>query len=99
MDVDGVGKGKGKGCFMCGRPGHAAKDCNFNQATDKGQGKGMTKSTSTDKNTPAKFAGECRHCGKKRSQVGRLPEASGRSERHESPRRRWSTVNSNGGGS
>ena len=36
MDVDGVGKGKGYGCFVCGHPGHAAKDCKFNQ----GQGQG-----------------------------------------------------------
>ena len=48
------------------------------------------------KNTPAKFEGDCRHW-QERSQVGRLPEASGRSERQESPRRQWSTVNSNGG--
>ena len=47
MDVDGVGKGKRKESFVCGRPDHAAKDC------------------STDKNTPAKFEGECRHCSKK----------------------------------
>ena len=65
MDVDRVGKGKGKGCFVCGRPSHAAKDCKFNQAKGNGQGKGKTKTTSTDKNTPAKFEGECRHCGKK----------------------------------
>ena len=65
MDVDGVGKGKGKACFVCGRPGHAAKDCKFNQAKGKGQGKGKTKSTSTDKNTPAKFVGECRKTGHK----------------------------------
>ena len=65
MDVDGVGKGKGKRCFVCGRPGHAAKGCKSNQAKGKGQGKGKTKSTSTDKNTPAMSEGECRHCGKK----------------------------------
>ena len=65
MDVDGVGKGKGKGCFVCGRPGHAAKDCKFNQAKGKGQSKGKTKTTPTDKNSPASFEGECRHCGKK----------------------------------
>ena len=98
MDVDAVGKGKGKGCFVCGRLGHAAKDCKFNQANGKTQGKGKAKNTPLDTNTPAKFEGECRHCGKK-GQVGRLSEALGRSERQESPRRRWSTVNSNGGGS
>ena len=36
MDVDAVGKGKGKGCFVCGRPGHAAKDCKFNEAKGNG---------------------------------------------------------------
>ena len=41
MDVDAVGKGKG--CFVCGRPGHAAKDCKFNQAKGKAQGKGKAK--------------------------------------------------------
>ena len=65
MDVDAVGKGKGKGCFVCGRPGHAAKDCKFNQAKGKAQGKGKAKNAQPDKNTPAKFEGECRHCGKK----------------------------------
>ena len=30
-----LAKGKGKGCFVCGHPGHAAKDCNFNQARSK----------------------------------------------------------------
>ena len=65
MDVDAVGKCKGKGCFVCGRPGHAAKDCKFNQAKSKAQGKGKAKNTPPDKNTPAKFEGECRHCGKK----------------------------------
>ena len=62
-DVDAVGKGNGKGCFVCGRPGHAAKDCKLNQG-GKGQSKGKTKNT-TDKNSPAKFEGDCRHCGKK----------------------------------
>ena len=65
MDVDAVGKGKGKGCFVCGRPSHAAKDCKFNQAQGKVQGMGKTKNAQPDKNTPAKFEGECRHCGKK----------------------------------
>ena len=65
MDVDAVGKGTGKGCFVCGRPGHAAKDCKFNRAKGKAQGKGKAKNTPPDKNTPAKFEGECRHCGKK----------------------------------
>ena len=58
MDVDAVSKGKGKGCFVCGRPGHAAKDCKFNQAKGKVQGKGKAKNTPPDKNTPAKFEGE-----------------------------------------
>ena len=60
MDVDAVGKGKGTGCFVCGRPGHAAKDCKFNQAKCKAQGKGKAKSAPPDKNSPAKFEGECR---------------------------------------
>ena len=64
MDVDAVDKGNGKGWFVCGRPGHAAKDCKFDQGKGKGQSKGKTKTT-TDKNSPAKFEGECRHCGKK----------------------------------
>ena len=66
MDVDGVEKGKGKGCFVCGRPSHAAKDCKFNQARDKDQSKGKTKTIQTDKNSPVKFEGQCRHCDKKR---------------------------------
>ena len=37
----------------------------FNQGNGKDQGKGKTKSTVTDKNSPAKFEGECRHFGKK----------------------------------
>ena len=65
MDVAAVGKGKGKGCFVCGRPGHAAKDCKFNQAKGNAQGKGKAKNAQPDKNTPAKFEFECRHCGKK----------------------------------
>ena len=67
-DADGrVGKGKGKGCFVCGRPGHAAEDCKFNHAKGKrkSHGKGKTKSTATDKNSPTRFEGESRHCGKK----------------------------------
>ena len=59
-----------------------AKDCKFNQAKGKGQGKGKTKNTSTDKNTPAKFEGECRHCGKKGHKWAdcrkRLAEAKGK---------------------
>ena len=31
----------------------------------KGKGKGKAKNAQPDKNTPAKFEGECRHCGKK----------------------------------
>ena len=65
MDVDAVGKGKGKGCFVCGRPGHAAKYCKFNQAKGNAQGKGKAKNAQPDKNTPAKFEGESRHRGKK----------------------------------
>ena len=64
MDVDAVGKGKGKGCFACGRPRHAAKDCKFKQAKGKAHGKGKAKNAPPDKNTPAKFDGECRHCDK-----------------------------------
>ena len=52
MDVDGVGKGKGKGCFVCGRPGHAAKDCKFNQ--DKGNSHGFV---------PAIVVQRCRELG------------------------------------
>ena len=51
MDVDAVGKGTGKGCFVCGRPAHAS------------EGKAMNM---TDKNSFDK------------SQMGRLPKASGR---------------------
>ena len=54
-----------KGCFVCGRPGHAAQDCKFNQAKGKALGKGKAKNAEPEKNTPAKFEGECRHCGKK----------------------------------
>ena len=93
-----LAKARRKGCFVCGRPGHAAKDCKFNQAKGKGQGKGKTKSTSTEKNTPAKIVGERRFCGKKGHKWALLPEASGRSERQESPRRWWN-VDCNGGGS
>ena len=60
-----LAKAKATGCFVCGRPGHAAKDCKLNQGKGKGQGKGKSKSTTTDKNSPAKFEGECRHSGKK----------------------------------
>ena len=65
MDFDAVGKGKGKGCFVRGRPGHAGKECKFNQAKGKAQGKGTAKNAQPDKNTPATFEGECRHCGEK----------------------------------
>ena len=65
MDVDAVGKGKGKGCFVCGRPGHAAKESKFNQPKGKAQGKGTAKNAQPDKNTPAKFEGDCRKCGYK----------------------------------
>ena len=86
MDVDGVGNGKRKGCFECGRPGHAAKDCKFNQA--KGQGK--TKSTATDKNSPAKF-GRVSPLWQERSRVGRLPEAKDKKVHavDGAPLRRW----------
>ena len=43
MDFDAVGKGKGKGCFVCGRPGHAAKDCKLTQGKGKGQTNGESK--------------------------------------------------------
>ena len=65
MDVDAVGKGKRKGCFVCGRPSPAAKDCKFNQAKGNAQEKGRAKNTPTDKDSPVKLGGECRHCGKK----------------------------------
>ena len=65
VDAIGKGKGKGKGCFVCGRPGRAAKQCKLNHATGKAQCKGKSKNTPLDKNTPAKFEGECRHCGKR----------------------------------
>ena len=32
---------------------------------NQGQGKGKAKNAQLDKNTPAQFEGECRHCGKK----------------------------------
>ena len=60
MDDDAAGKGKGKGCFVCGRPGHVAKDW-LNQC--KGRAKGKEGARLTRK--PAKFEGACRHCGKK----------------------------------
>ena len=93
MDVDGVGKGKGKGCFVCGRPDHAAKDCNFNQAKGKGQGKRQRLPRMTRTLQPSLSASVAIVARKVTS------GQSGRSERQESPRRRWSTVNSNGGGS
>ena len=65
MDVDAVGNGKGKGCFVCGRPGHAAKDCKLNQGQGQGPDQGERQRFTTDENIPAKFEGECRHCGKK----------------------------------
>ena len=65
MDVDGVGKGKGKGCFVCGRPSHAAEDCKFNQAKGKGQGKGKTRVRRLTRTLQPSLEGECRHCGKK----------------------------------
>ena len=49
---------------MCGRSGHAAKDCKLNRGKGNGKSKGKSKSTN-DKNSPAKFEVECRHCGKK----------------------------------
>ena len=65
MDFDAVVKCKGKGCFVCGRPGHEVKDCKLNQGKGEGQPEqGKAKST-TDKNSLAKFEGECRHSGKK----------------------------------
>ena len=51
MDVDAVGESRGMGCFVCGRPGHATKDCKLNQSKGKGQSKGNTKST-TDRTAP-----------------------------------------------
>ena len=73
-----------KGFFMCGRPGHAAKDYKFNQTKGKGQGKEKAKSTSTDKNTPAKFEGVARKVtvgqteakDKKVHSVGETPSTS-----------------------
>ena len=99
MDVDAVGKGKGKGFLVRGRPGHAAKDCKLNQGKGKGQSIGKSKSTTTDKNSLAKFEGECRHCGKKAHKWADCQKTSGRSERQESPRRRQSAVECDGGGS
>ena len=64
VDSDWRGKGKTKGCFVCARPGHAAKDIRHNQREGKGQANGKGKGA-PDKNSPAKFEGECRHCGKK----------------------------------
>ena len=64
-DVDGVGKGKGKGCFVCGRPGHAAKDCKFNQAKGKKpRARASQRVPRLTRTVPAKFEGECRPCGK-----------------------------------
>ena len=85
MDVVPVGKGKEKGCFVCGRPSHAAKDCKPNHGKGKGQSKGKTKNT-TDKNSRAKFRGVS-PLRQERPQMGRLLETSGRSERQETPRR------------
>ena len=50
---------------MCGRDGHAAQDCKFNQPKGKAQGKSKAKNAQLDKNTPAKFEDDCRHSGKK----------------------------------
>ena len=55
----------GKGCFVCGGPATQRRlqvqPCQWQgprQRKDKHK-------TPTGKNTPAKFEGECRHCGKK----------------------------------
>ena len=62
MGVDGVGKGKGKGILHVRTSWPRSERL---QVQSNGQGKEKAKSTSTDKNTPAKFESECRHCGKK----------------------------------
>ena len=65
MDVDAVGEAKWKGVLrVVTFPATQRKDCKLNQGKNEGQSMGKTKST-TDKNSPAKFEGQCRHCGKK----------------------------------
>ena len=58
MDVHAVGKGKGKECFVCGRPGHEAQDC---RARVKERWRARLTRT-----VPPSFEGECRHYARKR---------------------------------
>ena len=56
-----VGKGNGKGYFVCECRGHAAKDRKPNQGRRKGQSKGKGKGQSTtDNNSPASAAAVAR---------------------------------------
>ena len=62
MNVDSVGKGKGKtkGCFVCKRPGHAAKECRLNQGKGEGQANGKGKGT-PDKKGRRKLLAEAKN--------------------------------------
>ena len=71
-----LAKARERDAFVCGRPGHGAKDCKFNRGKGKAQGMGKAKNTQPDKKSPAKFERECRHCGRKR-----LAEAKDKKDR------------------
>jgi len=64
----GCGKGKGAGdgkCFVCGKPGHAMKNCRVKPAFEKGKAGGNDKNSETtkDKDKQQKLI-KCFACGK-----------------------------------